>query len=320
MRAPQGHTGAFRFEDGTTVVFAARDDGCLRVVRSDGRVGKVCPSLERAGSYVGASRFSGKGPDPIDVTFEAERLTLSWGEKSQRPAKRVPDRRVDVSFFASDKRELSGELIVPPGTSPVPVIVHVGGSERSGAVGQVWLPYMLAAHGVASFVYDKRGVGGSEGEYSQDLHLLGADAEEAIKAARGAIGERLGAVGIIGFSQGGWVAPLAAASTKVDAVAVGFGLAVSPLREEVSEVTARIANAGHNEAIVAAAGEFAEQCARVANTDFAEGVDQLGAMKADAERDGWLGDVGGDGITGALAQNPVFFVDLLWGLFDTDTT
>src|SRR3546814_4024148 len=90
----------------------------------------------------------------------------------------------------------------------------------------------MAAQGISVFVYDKRGTGGSEGEYTQNFELLAADAAKALDTARGMTAGRHGRAGFFGGSQGGWVAPLAATRTKADFVAVGFGLVASPIEED----------------------------------------------------------------------------------------
>ncbi|MEM6531530.1 MAG: alpha/beta hydrolase [Myxococcota bacterium] len=316
--APSEHTGAFDLGEEGIAVFAARDDGCLRAVLSDGQVGKVCP--DGAGAYVGGSYFSGAGPASIRVTFEADTVRVEWDDAFDGTGSRRADIRTRSSFPGREGTQLLGELVAPVGDGPFPLLVHIGGSERSGSVGRVWLPYMLAAQGIASFVYDKRGVGGSDGEYTQDFQVLGADAAAAVTAARAALGKRLDWLGVIGFSQGGWVGPIAATQVDVDGVLVGFGLAVSPTDEEISEVRARVIAAGHDVATVDRAAEFAAASVRVADSDFADGLDQLEALKSEAEADGWLSAIGSDGISGALASNPVFFVRLLWGFFDADTS
>ncbi len=53
----------------------------------------------------------------------------------------------------------------------------VHGSENP-AIGNVY-PYMLVAQGVSVFVYDKRGTGASEGDYTQNFELLADDAAAA---------------------------------------------------------------------------------------------------------------------------------------------
>jgi pimeloyl-ACP methyl ester carboxylesterase len=78
---------------------------------------------------------------------------------------------------------------------------------------------LLAASGCTVFTYDKRGVGASEGVYagpevgtnnidSANLHLLAQDARAAVNL----LSQKLPSlpISLLGFSQAGWIIPLAA--------------------------------------------------------------------------------------------------------------
>ena len=78
------------------------------------------------------------------------------------------------------------------------------------------VPYVLAGHGYAALVFDKRGTGASSGSWREvGLEPLADDVAAAVKllAARSDVDARR--IGIVGFSEGGWVAPLAAARTPL---------------------------------------------------------------------------------------------------------
>jgi pimeloyl-ACP methyl ester carboxylesterase len=75
----------------------------------------------------------------------------------------------------------------------------------------------LAKQGIATLTYDKRGVGESGGLYvgihnaePSNLQLLAQDAACAVQELTRRLPSRQGPVGIIGFSQAGWIVPLAA--------------------------------------------------------------------------------------------------------------
>jgi pimeloyl-ACP methyl ester carboxylesterase len=135
--------------------------------------------------------------------------------------------------FVSAATKLAGRLIEPPGAADPkrPLVVLVHGSEKTPAIGSVYA-YMLAAQGVSVFVYDKRGTGASDGDYTQNFELLADDAAAALRQARMMAAGRFDRAGYFGGSQGGWVAPLAATRSPADFVAVGFGLVVSPIEED----------------------------------------------------------------------------------------
>ena len=78
---------------------------------------------------------------------------------------------------------------------------------------------LLAASGCAVLTYDKRGVGASEGVYagpevgtnnidSANLHLLAQDARTAVNLLKKKHPSL--PIGLLGFSQAGWIIPLAA--------------------------------------------------------------------------------------------------------------
>lgn len=74
---------------------------------------------------------------------------------------------------------------------------------------------------MASLIYDKRGAGESTGRDALKLELLVGDALAALRCARGRNDVDPRRVGLAGFSQGGWVAPAAAAADVELALMVG---------------------------------------------------------------------------------------------------
>lgn len=115
-----------------------------------------------------------------------------------------------VRFEAADSLTLVGTL-ASPARSARGAIVLLHGSEpgRRDNPYFAYLRQRLVAKGWAVLSYDRRGVGESGGQYSEtpDLAVPAADAAAAARflAARG-----FARVGLLGISQGGWVAPLAA--------------------------------------------------------------------------------------------------------------
>jgi hypothetical protein len=90
--------------------------------------------------------------------------------------------------------------------------------------------------------YDKRGVGSSTGEYAsigpansvRMFDLLAADALAGVAALRARRDVDASRIGLVGFSQGGWIAPLAASrSPHVAFVVTISGPAVS-VGEEIA--------------------------------------------------------------------------------------
>ena len=132
-------------------------------------------------------------------------------------------RQEDV-HFSSGAITLAGTVVSPRGGGPFPAIVFIHGSgpdSRENYRGQAtW----FARHGVAALIYDKRGVGGSTGDWRY-VHFsdLADDAMAAVRLLRGRPDIRRDRVGLWGGSNGGWVAPLAASRDS----SVAFVITVS---------------------------------------------------------------------------------------------
>jgi len=215
---------------------------------------------------------------------------------------RIVFRETPVTFD-SLQTKLSGMLIEPPGADPQrPLVVMVHGSERTSPIGGVY-GYAMAAQGLSVFVYDKRGTGASEGDYTQNFELLAEDAARALDAARRTAAGRVGRAGFFGGSQGGWVAPRAATLTKADFVAIGFGLVASPIEEDreqmVSEV--RAANLGPDaEALV---NRLSKATAGLLLSNFKRGYGELDAVRAEMAMKPWAAKIEGE-YSGAMARLP----------------
>jgi pimeloyl-ACP methyl ester carboxylesterase len=129
-------------------------------------------------------------------------------------------------LFAPTRRELRfthagnnlvGDLFVPPGTTPgepVPAVVMVTGSGPSaGEYARNWedIGPRLTAAGIATFGYDKPGCGASTGDWTRlTLHDRADETLAAVAAVAGQPEIDADRIALIGGSQGGWVAPLAA--------------------------------------------------------------------------------------------------------------
>lgn len=121
--------------------------------------------------------------------------------------------------FRSDDVELKGHLYMPTGEGPFPAIVVMHGGGSNPAVLRstpYWLAPRMAACGVAALVYDKRGTGDSGGDYAQstfDDFVTDAGSAASVLQKRKDVDKR--AIGVLGFSQGGRLAPVAASRYPV---------------------------------------------------------------------------------------------------------
>lgn len=118
---------------------------------------------------------------------------------------------------------LAGRLITPHATGKVPVVIIVHGAgevTRKNFLTDM-LAGMFAANGIATFSYDKRGVGDSGGTYvsrgnaSQgNIELLASDALAGVNYLKGRPEIDATQIGMQGNSQAGWIIPFAAAQSK----------------------------------------------------------------------------------------------------------
>jgi dipeptidyl aminopeptidase/acylaminoacyl peptidase len=138
----------------------------------------------------------------------------------------------ELTLSSRDAR-LAAILRLPEGRRPpYPAIVLVHGSGRVTALDILAGPgSRLNQMGIAVLGYDKRGVGGSTGEYTsirpgnseRMFDLLASDTLAAVAALKTRKDIDPKRIGLLGFSQGGWIGPLAASRTPD----VAFVIAVS---------------------------------------------------------------------------------------------
>jgi len=147
-------------------------------------------------------------------------------------------REIDVTFRSTDGAILAGTLMLPRESGRYPALMFHNGSDR-------WTrsPYANVAGFVerrfAVLTYDKRGVGQSQGTCCPFADpgyfpLLAQDVLAGVRRIARHEEVRPDLIGLFGFSQGGWVVPIAAAEgpTEVAFTIIGSGPAVS-LGEEL---------------------------------------------------------------------------------------
>lgn len=315
------HVGSYRLDSGEILDLAPNpaNTSALRWRTLDGRSGSV--TRGEHGVWTGTTGWSEEA-DPARVTLgDCNNRTVAVAGidgvdgQGMRIAYTVQETR-----FQGEGETLAGRLILPPGEGPFPLVVLVHGSEDTSALDFAYYQRILPAQGVASFVYDKRGTGRSTGEYTQDFHLLAADAAAALEEARRLAGERASAVGYLGGSQGGWVAPLAATLGEPDFVMVGFGLAEGPLAEDREEVLNDLAEAGFDDPdVLATARDITDVTGRIMASGFSEGREDLARIRevhADAP---WYSAIEGE-YTGDMLNKPLWRVQLAYFMEDIGTS
>ncbi len=162
----------------------------------------------------------------------------------------------EIEFAGCDGTRLAGTLTLPRGTGQFPVVVAVHAA--SGGTRDVPLHRHLASFlpslGVAAFIYDRRGEGASDGRPGASLTVLTGDVRAAVSVIARQPEVRASRVGLWGHSQGGWIAPTAAAGNDMVAfLIVVAGSGVTPHEQMIFATANLMREAGYPEEEVAQA-------------------------------------------------------------------
>ena len=127
---------------------------------------------------------------PVESRIEFQRdasgtiTSLAWNRGSAPPriARRVNTETSEEVRFSNADVQLAGTLIKPlgPGPHPAVILVHASGAEDRDYL----LPFarFLIRHGIAVLGYDKRGVGGSTGDWNKaSFDVLAGDVVAAFR-------------------------------------------------------------------------------------------------------------------------------------------
>lgn len=164
-------------------------------------------------------------------------LSLS-GQTAPEPAPQL-DFTMENVAFSSAGVTLAGTIFKPRDPYAAVVLVHGSGQETR----MVKMASLLAGNGIAVLTYDKRGVGKSGGVYagpevgtnnidSSNLNLLALDASAASNELLAHLPANHGPLGLMGFSQAGWIIPMAAKKNhKVNYMILFSGPVVTTLEQ-----------------------------------------------------------------------------------------
>lgn len=124
----------------------------------------------------------------------------------------------EVSFINKKENiKLGGMLMIPEGEGPFPAVVIIQGSGPSMR-GNGWYTSVvkyLQDNGIVVLIPDKRGCDKSEGNWrGANFEQLGEDALAAVDFIKEQNQFKFSSIGLLGMSQGGWIAPVAATKRK----------------------------------------------------------------------------------------------------------
>lgn len=223
--------------------------------------------------------------------------SLKTADNTVMQAKQI---NVTNTHFVVDGVKLAGQLLEPQNASTnSTLIVYAHGSEENGWIDHAADPYQMVARGISVFVYDKRGTGLSEGTYSQNFPQLAKDLVAASSEAKKLAEGRFKRFGLVGLSQGGWIAPLAADGSGADFIAIGYGLVVDILEEDAAQVELELSQAGYSPNIIAKAKTVTDITARVATSAYTQGLEELDNIRQQYGQESWFAAIKG-GFSGVI--------------------
>ncbi len=224
--------------------------GHLRWVNlEDGSTTGLFPVTENKFVFAGAIASS---PAPDLATWSFERNQKGEVTTSIVRVKGQPDQSGSRTQLYKQERvsirhgkiSLAATLVLPGTKGRHPVVVFVPGS--SALSRDESAPFRefdtLISNGIGILIYDKRGTGGSNGDWQQEsFEGLADDALAAVTFLKSRRDINSQQIGVWGFSQGASIAPLAASrSRSIAFVIMTSGGGVAPAEAEMNEQLARM--------------------------------------------------------------------------------
>ena len=214
-----GYTGVFRIGRGHDIAISpVRTPGGWTLLLSDIETDQL-RFLTPAGTDEFTSGTETIQPSPIEWRLHFVRAGASLPSLSVTPesttfswtAPRVPLETVPISF-TNGGITLKGYVYRPKSSArELPLIALAHGSEDNDRYSFGPIPLVLASRGFAVLAYDKRGTGVSSGDWgSAGLEEYADDLIAGIGAAVADGRVDTSRIAVLGFSEGGWVAPVAA--------------------------------------------------------------------------------------------------------------
>ncbi len=264
-----GGTATTQLESTELVVHIAHSDNVLRAYITLPDVGVArwpATSLHGDEKSLEISIPSDSGKQAIALQLLDGVLLGEWQEaRFEELAKVRLARREAVSTYSEQRLSIEGpagllgaSFFSPSTHDGCPAVVFLHGSGPQPRDASRFHAIKLAENGIASVIFDKRGVAESEGSYVgasfQDLAADGIAVAEFLHDM-----PQISRIGFYGHSQGGWIAPLAASMWPHSAfVITSSGPAVTPSREAQWEVVRAMRKAGSEERDVEQARDIIE--------------------------------------------------------------
>ena len=293
------YAGIYRSSSGNFISMAKFDlgDGQTRLLFTDFKSGVI-----RILSPSGANKFSaGVGllvDSPVETQFiftenkQNQAASLVWQQngKARQTARKIRLKREEVSFRNGDVT-LSGTLVSPEtkGAKPTVVFLHGSGSLNRYSFGP--FPDFFLSQGFAVLIYDKRGTGGSNGDFRkatfEDLAKDGRAAVSFLKGRKDVEGKR---IGLCGSSQGGFLASMiASANADVAFVVNLYGMHVPAWQQELYRIETELRDNGSTKNDTADAIAFVNLGFEVGRTG--QNWDKYRALMQQSKDKSWFSSV-----------------------------
>lgn len=254
-RLPSGEAIGFYEPAGGTQIFPT---SIMYANLQTGDLGAAIPTADDSfaiGPVIGlAYPFRGEARFTRNEQGKVNSMVWTQPGAADVSADKVQVNNEEVTFTGGDGAvTLAGRLVTPstPGKHPVVIIVHGAGEVTRKNFLTDMLAGLFAANDIATFSYDKRGVGDSGGTYvsrgnasRRNLELLASDALAAVEYLKGRAEIDPALIGMQGNSQAGWIIPLAAGKSKDVAFMImwsgpGVSQGISDMYDRLAETTSR---------------------------------------------------------------------------------
>ena len=158
----------------------------------------------------------------------------------------------DIRFESKDGTSLSGTIYLPKGQGPFPAIVFVHGSGKETRKNNSYSAKWLSSLGYVTLIYDKRGVGKSEGDQRFpdrfSFEILAEDVVAAVTFLSDLDEVDDNSIGLHASSQGGWVAPLACSMTdEISFMIIKSGSVTTVEEDRIFERRSRLIREGFSD-------------------------------------------------------------------------
>ncbi|GAA6176359.1 CocE/NonD family hydrolase [Sulfitobacter pacificus] len=200
----------------------------------------------------------------------------------------LPQDNQQTVVFSQGGNTLQGTLITASGDGPVVLLVHGDGpQDRWSSGGYLPLVNTLLDAGISVFSWDKPGVGTSTGNWlRQSMNDRADETLAAIEALRQLPGVGQRPIGLLGFSQAGWVLPRVPALTDDVSFLLLMGGAINWQSQGRYYATIRLEREGKTPAEIATELTRQAKAHRVWFEDDATYDEYLAAERSAGQREG----------------------------------